>query len=394
MRNSLIDTARDFWLPPNPGRYGFDVVDVCDVINAWASVGIGDPDIDCDGYEDSGGDYDGDGIRDSRDNCEGEPNADQADLDGDGAGDACDPDDDGDGDRDRWDNCKRVPNPNQEDDNDDGVGNHCEDLDLDGVGLLSDNCPNVANVGQRDTDSDGAGDACDPDDDNDGVLDGSDNCPFVDNPAQAEGDGDGVGDACDNCPATPNAGQENADNDSQGDVCDVDDDNDGLLDIADNCPQYYNPEQVDNDSNGVGMYCDVGELSLLQGFMESVYLDIFVQHTDLTKPIRFPIFPCDGTTCPDVLPEVFAVQVLVDMTPAYFVRIVDDLGREMDGADFDATGIYTLEFVADHEYHYDAGGATQVYEGRKYFLEMVAPDAAVAGTVTGTIDVISSDQTP
>ena len=41
------------------------------------------------------------------------------------------------------------------------------------------------------------GDACDPDDDNDGLLDGSDNCPLVFNPTQIDTDGDGMGDACD-----------------------------------------------------------------------------------------------------------------------------------------------------------------------------------------------------
>jgi hypothetical protein len=42
-------------------------------------------------------DADGDGDRITADNCEGVSNADQADLDGDGSGDACDGDDDADG---------------------------------------------------------------------------------------------------------------------------------------------------------------------------------------------------------------------------------------------------------------------------------------------------------
>ena len=60
-------------------------------------------------------------------------------------------------------------------------------LDLTGTEITSD---------QADNDGDGAGDACDPDDDNDGVLDGADNCPLVVNPGQTDTDGDGAGDAC------------------------------------------------------------------------------------------------------------------------------------------------------------------------------------------------------
>jgi hypothetical protein len=41
-------------------------------------------------------DADADGVADADDNCPATPNADQADLDGDGAGDACDADRDGD----------------------------------------------------------------------------------------------------------------------------------------------------------------------------------------------------------------------------------------------------------------------------------------------------------
>ena len=87
-------------------------------------------------------DTDGDGVLDLQDNCYTVANANQADLDHDSFGDACDPDDDG-----------------------------------DGIDDVVDNCPVNANNNQTETDGDGLGDACDPDDDNDGVLDPQDPCP-------------------------------------------------------------------------------------------------------------------------------------------------------------------------------------------------------------------------
>lgn len=61
----------------------------------------------------------------------------------------------------------------------------------------ADKCPINPNPDQTDTDGDRLGNACDPDDDNDGVLDGTDNCPIHSNPDQTDTDLDGAGNACD-----------------------------------------------------------------------------------------------------------------------------------------------------------------------------------------------------
>ena len=121
----------------------------------------------------------------------------------------------------------------------------------------------------NDPDGDGLGNPCDPDDDNDGVLDGDDNCRVVPNPNQRDTDGDGLGDRCDpdndgdgvpdgqdNCPLTVNPNQRDTDNDGIGDRCDNDDDNDGVPDDVDNCPFTPNAGQRDSDGDGIGDRCD------------------------------------------------------------------------------------------------------------------------------------------
>jgi hypothetical protein len=144
---------------------------------------------------------DGDARYDFEDNCPADANTDQADLDADTQGDACDSDDDGDGVPDASDNCP--------------AGDACDgDDDADGVDDGSDKCPTTADAAQTDTDGDGQGDACDSDDDGDGVEDAVDRCPFVGDAAQSDTDGDGLGNACD-----------------------ADDDGDGSLDGLDSCPQ-------------------------------------------------------------------------------------------------------------------------------------------------------------
>jgi hypothetical protein len=70
-------------------------------------------------------DQDHDQITNGVDNCPAIANNDQSDLDGDGVGDACDPDIDGDGISNANDNCPIAFNPGQADANQNGVGDAC-----------------------------------------------------------------------------------------------------------------------------------------------------------------------------------------------------------------------------------------------------------------------------
>ncbi len=337
-RDKTVTMARDF---ADKLLHGFAAVDVCSVINAFASVGLGPMDNDCDGKEDvTGSDQDGDYVPDSKDNCPTVANPGQEDHDQDGKGDACDPDDDEDGVLDNQDNCPFEFNQDQWDKDGDAIGEVCDDNDGDGVVNAQDNCPTVWNKYQEDNDKDGQGDVCDSDDDNDGILDfpawgmKKDNCPFVWNKDQKDSDGDDVGDACDNCPGVANPDQTNTDKEKEGmpwkyppgddlgDACDPDDDNDGIPDGQDNCPKEYNPpNEILVKIEGVPI-----ELSCLPTLELGAHVEGFLRFLEPEDVIHIPISPCLDVNSPSWLPEYYDTVVKVSLPCVMPARIVDDKG--------------------------------------------------------------------
>ena len=231
-----FDGARDNCLDvPNPDQGDVDDDGIGDACDDSDNDDVFDDVDNClDLSNTNQADGDDDGIGDACDVCPAVADEEQLDSDEDGVGDACDPcvvlpgadcsvvDPDLDGACDvddaaaigcsRLDNCPGVPNADQADTDEDGVGDACndaDDSDDDEIADRLDNCPDVENTAQTDLDGDGVGDACDPDLDGDGRCNdaaardaagarctGVDNCPLNHNPGQEDSDLDGVGDAC------------------------------------------------------------------------------------------------------------------------------------------------------------------------------------------------------
>ena len=209
-----------------------------------------------DGCEDV--DSDGDGYVDQLDKC---PSIidDQADLDGDGIGDACENDTDGDGIDDPIDNCPldgfAWTSSHDIDHDQDGCRDADRDADDDGDNVLdlSDQCP-IGEINWNssfDHDSDGCHDDYeDTDDDSDGIVDLEDSCPrgyiglagigmdfdqdgCIDSTEDDDDDNDGIFDANDKCQYTPPGLQV----DSEGcSGVQLDDDGDGVHNLNDLCP--------------------------------------------------------------------------------------------------------------------------------------------------------------
>jgi Zn-dependent metalloprotease len=306
--------------------------DLCQVRNAYASVGLGQGDMDCDGQEDNADpDSDNDLMPNAKDNCPLVPNSSQQNVDGDNLGDACDPDMDNDTIANASDNCPVKPNKNQSDLDGDGKGDACDDSDGDGVMDAKDNCRTVANSDQVDTDADGKGDACDSDDDNDSVPDASDNCKVIPNKDQKDGDSDGLGDACDLCPGFPSSDNTDTDEDGLGDPCDPDDDNDGVLDAVDNCPKDANANQFDLDKNGLGKACDAQEQETFDR-INSIELE-----TNLPFKIPVPLPDCVQCGGP-YLPVGFEQVINVFLPAGYRARVVDSQGTNVGKIAFGLNG--------------------------------------------------------
>jgi RHS repeat-associated protein len=208
-------------------------------------------------------DGDGDGVRDTVDQCANTPRRQSVDANGCAASQK-----DGDGDG-HSDDVDVFPNDRNEwsDLDLDSIGDN-SDPDRDGDGFSNEietqvgTNPNSISSKPSDIDSDGIPDSLDSDRDGDGVNNDFD--VFPDNSSESKDlDGDGIGDNADadrdgdgvnNLQDTfPNNGTESADldNDGIGDNADADIDGDGILNTEDTFPRNA-AESADLDNDGIG----------------------------------------------------------------------------------------------------------------------------------------------
>ncbi len=225
-------------------------------------------------------DADCDGVEDASDNCPDRFNPTQSDIDGDLAGDRCDPDKDGDTVGNDADNCPKDPNLAQDDTDGDSVGDTCDQCAEATIFAVSRRGCSIEQLCPCDgPDESRAWKSHDQylrcikkkardfrrkelisSEEREEILDAArgNNCG---NPVPAEGDndGDGVADVDDNCPSASNPSQRNSDADTFGDACDTDKDDDAVLNAEDNCPIVANAggQADDADADGAGDACDI-----------------------------------------------------------------------------------------------------------------------------------------
>jgi Zn-dependent metalloprotease len=424
-RNADLMDMRDMMVAAAQWQ-GHTPHEICQTINAYAAVGLGDPDTDCDGQSNPpDSDGDGDRVMDRDDNCPNNYNATQRDTDGDGLGDDCDGDLDGDGVRNDVDNCPEVGNANQRDEDGNGIGYACDDWDDDWLLNPEDNCAAVYNPEQFDADGDGLGDACDDDADDDGIDDLYDNCDLVPNPDQQDVDGDNAGNACDNCLSQYNPSQKNSDDDDNGNACDADDDNDGIPDGEDNCQLVPNSRQIDNNGDGVGTMCDGNELYRLNGMLDTVDVLIDFDLVGTDRPVELPIFPCDNGVmtpapgaqrastdglCPDWLGDEFHTDVSVsfdgetDEEPVFAGIIVNNTGEVISYGELE-NDVHQLTLYPEPEFFFQPPdlltlqraqmSAVEPYRGESYMLQLIPLEGATEGAhYTGTLRIRSWAREP